>query len=241
MDKELIEMICVSCGAKWMIRRQRSIRSDFSGLCKRCANKNTRKAKREEHYNWQGGNIADSYGYRMVMVDKDSPYYSMADRDGYAKQHRLIMAEYLGRCLKSTEIVHHINEDIEDNSLVNLALLTSRNSHYRIHANEKYVLKLQAEEMRLDHEIEIQQLSDTLADTLKAQAEEIKRELEENHPYPTSIFVRTAEDTLELMRQHGLTDAEITGINGSACRAGYDACVYNLETYIGEMTEGEGE
>jgi len=65
----------------------------------------------------------------------------------------------------------------------------------------------------------------------------IKTELENSHPYPKTIFVRTSGETLELMRQHGLTDAEITGINGSACRGGYNAALFNLQRIIDVLEE----
>lgn len=46
--------------------------------------------------------------------------------------HRMIMEEYLGRKLKQTEIVHHINEDRTDNCLENLEIMT-RGQHCSLH------------------------------------------------------------------------------------------------------------
>ncbi len=80
-------------------------------------------------------------------------------------------------------------------------------------------------------------LEEQLAKAIPIIADSIKRELEKNHPYGESIFVRTAGDTLELMRQHGLTDAEITGINGSACRDGYNAALYAIQHIIEDIGE----
>jgi len=71
-------------------------------------------------------------GYIFVM-SKDHPH---RNRDGYVRQHRLVMEEHLGRYLDKNEIVHHIDGNKLNNSLDNLEVIT-RVEHARSHYEEK--------------------------------------------------------------------------------------------------------
>lgn len=81
---------------------------------------------------WNKARLLSSHGYVLVRVGKHHP---LAFGSGYAYEHDLVMVEYLGRALRSGEVVHHRNGDRTDNRIENLDLTTA-SEHQRHHANE---------------------------------------------------------------------------------------------------------
>src|SRR6185312_9806410 len=61
---------------------------------------------------WKGGTYYHSDGY-VYEYAPDHP--AAASAKGYVLQHRLVMEDKLGRLLKPSELVHHINEVKDDN------------------------------------------------------------------------------------------------------------------------------
>jgi len=124
---------CPSCGTQRWVSVYLPIR-----LCRKCADKagaakRTGKLRRDFNPNWQGGKSQDNRGYIRILLPCDSFFYPMAIKSGYVLEHRLVVAQSLGRNLHSFEIVHHKNGNKSDNRLNNLEL-SSNGSHSLSHS-----------------------------------------------------------------------------------------------------------
>jgi hypothetical protein len=76
----------------------------------------------------------DKRGYVYIKLKKEDFFYSMTDNRGYVLEHRLVMAQSLGRCLQKWEVIHHKNGIKSDNQLSNLELVSSNNQHIVDHS-----------------------------------------------------------------------------------------------------------
>jgi len=120
---------CPQCSKfRWVIKYE-----DPNIICRKCAGI---RQRRDGSPNWAGGNYVNDNGYRMMRIYNDHPFFnSMGRINGIGSdntvrliaEHRLVMAEHLGRPLRSWEAVHHINDIKVDNRLENLELTTPPN------------------------------------------------------------------------------------------------------------------
>ncbi len=92
--------------------------------CSRCADQ-----WGENNPSWNGGKYTTADGYVNILVAPDSPYIEMADSKRYVAEHRLKMAQKLGRPLRKGETVHHIDGNRGNNDLGNLELWYTNHGH----------------------------------------------------------------------------------------------------------------
>jgi len=117
--------LCLNCGKpRWVVLEKGKAVSDY---CHTCGN--AVKNRGEKNKNWGGGRRITEDGYITVKLSPDDFYYPMVPRDGYVREHRLIMAKSLNRCLLSWEVVHHRNGIRDDNRIENLKLMKGNADH----------------------------------------------------------------------------------------------------------------
>jgi hypothetical protein len=83
----------------------------------------------EKNPMWNGGRHKTFWGYTLVKCN-NHPY---SDREGYVREHRLIVEKAIGRYLNPPERIHHINFLKSDNRIENLALFKDESSHTKFH------------------------------------------------------------------------------------------------------------
>ena len=87
----------------------------------------------QKNHNWRGGKIKTVAGYFIVW----KPQHPFANSRGYVLEHRLVMEKHLKRFLQPKEVVHHINENRQDNRIENLQLFRNRGEHIKFHFAHK--------------------------------------------------------------------------------------------------------
>lgn len=80
-----------------------------------------------------GLNAKNGEGYHVFKVPNGCRFSSMKMVDGYIRTHRLVMAAYLQRPLTEEEVVHHIDGNLDNNSIENLMLLEGQSEHVALH------------------------------------------------------------------------------------------------------------
>lgn len=150
-NSKFIWAACNGCGRERWVKLNND-NEPIHDLCHPCGiSKGHKNRVNRKNFRW-----LDVSGYIQVRVPPDSIFYPMARKSGYCAEHRLVMAQSIGRCLKSHEVVHHINADRSDNRISNLELLPSNREHtaytmmqQRIVELENKILKLETENAKL--------------------------------------------------------------------------------------------
>ena len=119
-NSRLIECDCCS---EYFYRWISCINYEGRNFCSRICESKSRQKGTLSH-RWLGGRRVHSGGYIELRIE-----------DHYELEHRVVLQEYLGRKLLSTEHVHHINGNKQDNRIENLQLLDIH-EHGELHGKE---------------------------------------------------------------------------------------------------------
>lgn len=77
--------------------------------------------------NWKGGRRIDEHGYVWLRL----PNHTDADTKGYVQEHRVVAERVLGRRLRPEEVVHHDDENRQNNHPSNLVVYPDNATHIR--------------------------------------------------------------------------------------------------------------
>jgi hypothetical protein len=88
----------------------------------------------EQNPCWKGGRKIRQDGYILVRLYPGDQFYGLANKSGYAMEHRLVMARYLGRFIQPfpLEVINHKNGIKDDNRIENLEI-KSQSEHLQEH------------------------------------------------------------------------------------------------------------
>lgn len=114
MQKSIARSLCISpTSVRSLLRRE-------------CSASDSTENLRMRYPGWVGGRFPADNGYTSVYLRAEHPMAEMCSpkspHGGIVYEHRLVMAEYLGRPLKSHETVHHIDGNRSHNIIENLQL-----------------------------------------------------------------------------------------------------------------------
>ncbi len=108
---------CIDCGkTRWVEERRGQA---VSVRCRSCNGRQkmlTGMFVGAKNPCWRGGRRKRQDGYIEIRLLKDDFFYPMAKADGYVREHRLVVARALGRCLLPWEVVHHKGNYAKDDN-----------------------------------------------------------------------------------------------------------------------------
>ena len=149
---------CEDCGKERWVQYCVYKKEPRNRLCKSCAAKkniNNGAMKDNKNGRWNGGRTKRGDDYIEVRLNPDEwiLFHTMATVRGYVREHRLVMAKYLNRCLLPWEVVHHKNGIRDDNRIENLELLSSESYHVPSKLWQWEILKRDNKIINLENQI----------------------------------------------------------------------------------------
>ena len=120
-----IERICLTCGKSFRVPPN-VIAKGKGKFCSTSCGGKFRIGPRAGH--WKGGRTVSRYIYVTIP------------NIGTVEEHRHVMAQHMGRPLRSDEQVHHVNGDKTDNRIENLKVVTPK-EHAQYHLTRSSRLK----------------------------------------------------------------------------------------------------
>ena len=87
--------------------------------------------KGDKNWNWKGGIVKDIFGYVWIY----QPNHPFATKHNKVRRSRLVAEKCLGRYLKPSEQIHHINGIKDDDRPENLYLFSTNSKHRQYHFN----------------------------------------------------------------------------------------------------------
>lgn len=150
---KVIWLACIYCGKERWVKLRNGLPGSLR--CLRCAYKlNPPDCKGVKNSSWRGGRHKGSRGYILIWLSPDDFFYSMASKQGYVLEHRLVVAKALGRCLHSWEVVHHKEGCAkDDNRYPETLQLVSDDRHKQITILENKVRRLEGKVKLLQWQI----------------------------------------------------------------------------------------
>lgn len=79
----------------------------------------------DKNTRWNGGVKTHAHGYRLIAC----PNHPYKDKQGYVREHRLVMEAVMGRFLVPGEEVHHLDGNKQNNDPKNLIYCATKQEH----------------------------------------------------------------------------------------------------------------
>uniref|UniRef100_A0A6M3KYU1 Uncharacterized protein n=1 Tax=viral metagenome TaxID=1070528 RepID=A0A6M3KYU1_9ZZZZ len=149
-SQKLIWAACEDCGKGRWVQAIKGVPKHHR--CLACHNAIV-CLKGENHPRWTGGRLKDRKGYITVKIFPDNFFYPMANERGRVREHRLVVAKALNRCLLPWEVVHHKEGFAKDDNRYpeTLELFPTNKGHNILtHSTNAFLAELEKRDKRIE-------------------------------------------------------------------------------------------